>query len=815
MSTITQFPSGNAQYRIEFDYLARTFVVVTLVNSSNPTLNRVLEVGQDYRFLHPTMIEMLVDQSGFDVVRIHRQTGTDLVVDFRNGSVLTAGDLTNAELQAIHIAEEGRDQTVDLAKEYADAAGSSAGNAKDSEDEARRIAASIEASGKIGYITRRSFEEGFNVTLWNEVLLWEEDGDYYRWDGTIPKNVPAGSTPESSGGIGPGAWVSVGDASVRTMLSSPSGSTFVGYRYKSEDSASVRNVADVLDERVSLWDFHCDSSGNVIQPGPAVDSRQYIQNAIDAIYEAGGGTLIIPTGTWYLNSYGVPDKIANYGGVIHWRSRVNIHFEAGATLKLTNYFTERGYCVICGFDGNDPLTSGDLRDAMLTGNGTIDCGDNIQPVGGTLCYAVGTGKSYNVTVRDIHITGGDLTWAVTLGWNGYGINTVVDGVTVTEVKKTDVDRNVDQSLFYVGCQFSGVQNCYMRPSESGLAAKISAAVELHQSDTFCLNNQMMGFMRGVYVALHGAETAGSSLFMSRIRVSGNTAFINGQFVTVGADSIGYSTHVSDVIISDNICTIMNPVDSAPLVRCFISSDLFINAPPDNETARVLVNGNTFLAPTTSADSVFFFFRVSSRGFYFSNNMCDCRRLISGDGEGTAVVELRDIVWDASNKIGPTWLGQRGGDANMIELYVANILRCKFDIAMPYVDTSIASIFYAPETANITYTVVKVAPENVPSSVTAVGISAANKNRGTNYFEFPASVTFSSFNSSGPVFCYSTGADYGWCGSATALSKSGVAGLVTPGEYGVKDNGQLGGIGYNDTAAASNWSQRVLLKSSTV
>ncbi|HCK1926608.1 TPA: hypothetical protein N2426_002615 [Escherichia coli] len=598
----------------------------------------------------------------------------------------------------------------------------------------------------------------------------------------------------------------------RAIIESPEGAGHVGYQYRRNTGSTMRMVSDVLDERVSLWDFHCDSSGNVIQPGPTVDSRQYIQKAIDAIYEDGGGTLIIPTGTWYLNSYGVPDKISNYGGVIHWRSRVNIHFEAGSTLKLTNYFNERGYCVICGFDGNDPATSGDLRDAMITGNGTIHCGDNIQAVGGSLAYAIGTGRSYNVSVRDIHITGGDLTWAVTLGWNGYGNNTVVDGVTVTEVKKTEVARNVDQSLFYVGCQFSGVQNCYMKPSESGLAAKISAAVELHQSGTFCLNNQMYGFMRGVYVVLHGRETAGSGLFMNNIRVSGNTAYINGQFVTVGADSIDFDTHVSDVIISDNICTIMNPVDSAPLVRCFISSDLFVEAPPDNETARVLVDGNIFLAPTTTPDSLFFFYRVSSRGFYFSNNMCDCRRIISGDGAGTGIVELRDIIWDASNKIGPTWIGQRGGNANMFEFYVANILRCKFEISMPYGDTSMASIFYAPDTANITFTVVKVDPENIPSSVTAVSISEANKNRGTNYFEFPETISFSSFNTAGAVFCYSTSTNYAWCGSATALSKSGVSGLVTPGEYGVKDNGQLGGVGYNDTGAARNWSQRVLLKS---
>lgn len=231
MSTITQFPSGNTQYRIEFDYLARTFVVVTLVNSSNPTLNRVLEVGRDYRFLNPTMIEMLVDQSGFDIVRIHRQTGTDLVVDFRNGSVLTASDLTNAELQAIHIAEEGRDQTVDLAKEYADAAGNSAGNAKDSEDEARRIAADIKASGKIGYITMDSFEDGATLTLHNQVLRYKATGEYYRWDGdfgTNGKDVPSGSTPESSGGIGLGAWVSVGDASLRSDLTDIDGFSIVG-----------------------------------------------------------------------------------------------------------------------------------------------------------------------------------------------------------------------------------------------------------------------------------------------------------------------------------------------------------------------------------------------------------------------------------------------------------------------------------------------------------------------------------------------------------------------------------------------------------
>lgn len=49
----------------------------------------------------------------------------------------------------------------------------------------------------------------------NQVLRYEATGEYYRWDGAFPKVVPAGSTPETAGGVGLGAWVSVGDAAFR------------------------------------------------------------------------------------------------------------------------------------------------------------------------------------------------------------------------------------------------------------------------------------------------------------------------------------------------------------------------------------------------------------------------------------------------------------------------------------------------------------------------------------------------------------------------------------------------------------------------
>lgn len=65
-----------------------------------------------------------------------------------------------------------------------------------------------------GYITKRSFELGNTLINPNDVLLWESEGEYYRWDGELPKVVSAGSSPESAGGVGKGKFVQVGGAVV-------------------------------------------------------------------------------------------------------------------------------------------------------------------------------------------------------------------------------------------------------------------------------------------------------------------------------------------------------------------------------------------------------------------------------------------------------------------------------------------------------------------------------------------------------------------------------------------------------------------------
>ncbi len=87
---------------------------------------------------------------------------------------------------------------------------------------------SKQAMQNYGYITKRSFESGNTIINPNDVLLWESNGEYYRWDGELPKVVNADSTPESAGGIGEGKWKSIGDATLRSELSSTTGSSMIG-----------------------------------------------------------------------------------------------------------------------------------------------------------------------------------------------------------------------------------------------------------------------------------------------------------------------------------------------------------------------------------------------------------------------------------------------------------------------------------------------------------------------------------------------------------------------------------------------------------
>ncbi|QXV83762.1 lateral tail fiber protein [Escherichia phage PaulScherrer] len=87
-----------------------------------------------------------------------------------------------------------------------------------------------------------SFEEGATLNNNTDAVWYIAAGQCYSWDGAFPKTVAAGSTPTSSGGVGLGAWVSVGDASLRKELSSNYGAGLI----KTTNGDSVQSELDTL-----------------------------------------------------------------------------------------------------------------------------------------------------------------------------------------------------------------------------------------------------------------------------------------------------------------------------------------------------------------------------------------------------------------------------------------------------------------------------------------------------------------------------------------------------------------------------------------
>lgn len=114
--TLINYPlnGSNRRFTIPFDYLQRSFIHVSLFAANKA---EQLTLGVDFNFLNDTTIETVKTYGGADGwqrIQLRRYTDAKRIVEFIDGSVLLAGDLNVATLQALHIAQEGRDSAFDM-----------------------------------------------------------------------------------------------------------------------------------------------------------------------------------------------------------------------------------------------------------------------------------------------------------------------------------------------------------------------------------------------------------------------------------------------------------------------------------------------------------------------------------------------------------------------------------------------------------------------------------------------------------------------------------------------------------------------------
>lgn len=97
-------------FTVPFDYLKKSFVTVRLGTGTALTGGDYGDTDSDYYFLDKTTIRLKVAPASGESLTIRRYTSaTERVVTFKDASILKATDLDTSQVQAFHIAEEGRD----------------------------------------------------------------------------------------------------------------------------------------------------------------------------------------------------------------------------------------------------------------------------------------------------------------------------------------------------------------------------------------------------------------------------------------------------------------------------------------------------------------------------------------------------------------------------------------------------------------------------------------------------------------------------------------------------------------------------------
>lgn len=227
----------------------------------------------------------------------------------------------------------------------------------------------------LGWNPVGSFQDGASVTAAGDIVQDESTGIWYRWDdlSTIPKSVPAGSTPGSTGGVGEGKWLAVDVSDVlRKDLASPEGATLV---YNGSET-----VADQLNRllKSELGVFHVDNygaigngiitgigtAGNVIS---GTSDTAAIQAAINAAEAAGGGVIKF---TPY-KSYRLTYSLLFGSNLIFDFQGARIIWDCPATADEASFLLGKYYNIGNDTDYSDNVIIRNLRLATgyLRGNG--------------------------------------------------------------------------------------------------------------------------------------------------------------------------------------------------------------------------------------------------------------------------------------------------------------------------------------------------------------------------------------------------------------------------------------------------------------
>lgn len=198
-------------------YTISEIISDTQINVYNPN-SEVVPAGTGYAILaHDGITVQGLAQDVAETLRYYQSRETevaDAVDAFNNfDSADFNSKVTQVNSQYVDVVSIGAQVSADSAQVSSDVSSSqiNATNASSAADRAEAAANSVS-----GVLTL-NFSDGGTVESERQQVLYINGSEVesYVWTGSLPKTFPVGSTPETSGGVGLGAWIVVGDSSLR------------------------------------------------------------------------------------------------------------------------------------------------------------------------------------------------------------------------------------------------------------------------------------------------------------------------------------------------------------------------------------------------------------------------------------------------------------------------------------------------------------------------------------------------------------------------------------------------------------------------
>ncbi|MGL4030306.1 phage head-binding domain-containing protein [Hafnia paralvei] len=475
-------------------------------------------------------------------------------------------------------------------------------------------------------------------------FIWDDNSkSWYYWTGTFSKEVPAASTPESTGGIAVGAWVGVGDATLRYALwVTPE--MFSGANDSEKLQAAVNYAAANKLKLVASGTY--DITTPITVPDDLVidaSNGEFTFNAVDYIFHPlGADSFELHGGKYSASSYHTdrPQIVFNDypDGRENFPSRVVIKdtqsFNCGIAYLLVNCEKNSNYLNI---DGNW-VVSDDLTDTYVSGIGIPD-----NRAKAYLSIIGESSTSVNIGVKRApmwNITNNSFDVFMQSGYNmdivKIGGSTIGGSSCGNMFKNRNTESFSEVDTFTGGMEVTFSNNRFKNISFKLETLRISGGNRIGEGGRSVISNNVMHFSKNPLMDY------GMWLLSPQLSVSGNVIYYEGADTPSSQRPFtGIYFREGDDINTPNygglpprLCTVSN--NTINIITGAISKDIRVQSINTSEIEACTLTGNTLLGGNPQI---------------FSNRKANMRNVWTGNYIASSQFDGNDIYRMQSQMVG--------------------------------------------------------------------------------------------------------------------------------------------------------------------